>query len=347
MDKMIDAICAEIELKQDYLKDTEVETLYFGGGTPSVLKEHHFQKLIGALKGICTLESLKEFTIELNPDDVHEENIAIWKDISVNRISLGIQSFFDEDLEYMNRSHTSAQAYKSVELLNKKGFKNISIDLIYGGHTTSSGMLLTNINEAISLKVPHMSIYGMTVEKKTALHSFIEKGKYPALDDDLLSLQYMLLMETMEEEKYEHYEISNFCKKSKYALHNTNYWKQKSYLGLGPSAHSFNGSERSWNIADNLAYIKAMETGETFNKTEILTDKNKFNEWVMTSLRTKWGCALRLFSDQYAQFEASFRKTMQSHIQGNFAVVENDALVLTKEGKLISDNLISEYFVVN
>lgn len=341
---VVDAICKEIVLRKDFLFDKNIETLYLGGGTPSLISRESLEKLMKQLSTSYELTGLKEFTLEANPDDITEENLSMWKDIGVNRFSLGVQSFFDEDLVYMNRAHSSKQSYKSIELIRKARFANFSIDLIYGGHVTSSGMLLTNIHEAVQLKIPHLSIYGMTVEEKTALHSFIEKGKLEALDDAKQAFQFNLVMDQMAEDGYDQYEISNYCKDRKYAKHNTNYWKGAAYVGFGPSAHSFDGLKRSWNISDNNAYVTSIENGELFSKEELLTDKDKYNEYLLTGLRTKWGVSLEKIETEHKAFLSVFKTALENQKDSKKIIVDSGKLLLSKEGKLIADNVISEFF---
>ncbi len=341
---VVDAICKEINLRKDFLEDKKIETLYLGGGTPSLISQESFEKLLKHLSACFDLGDLKEFTLEANPDDISLEHLSMWKEIGVDRFSLGVQSFFDEDLVYMNRSHNSAQSYKSIELIKKAKFKNFSIDLIYGGHTTTAGMLLTNINEAVQMDIPHLSVYGMTVEKKTALHAFIEKGDLEKLDNSKQALQFTLLMEQMEEEGFEQYEISNYCKDKKYAVHNTNYWKAKPYLGFGPSAHSFDGNQRTWNIADNNAYVKAIESNSSFGTNEILSDKDKYNEYLLTGFRTKWGVQLKKIQNEFESFSSNFELILEKQMLAKTISDENGVLTLTPDGKLIADNVIAEFF---
>ncbi len=341
---VIDAICREIQMRKDFLPTKKIETLYLGGGTPSVISEESLKNLIAELSEVYDLSSLREFTLEANPDDITVENLEMWKEVGVNRFSLGVQSFFDEELEYMNRAHSSSQSYKSIDLIRKARFANFSIDLIYGGHLTSSGMMLMNIHEAVQLKIPHLSIYGMTVEEKTALHSFIQTGKMDPIPETKQAEQFSLVMEQMAEDGYEQYEISNYCKSKKYALHNTNYWKGASYVGFGPSAHSFNGEMRAWNISDNNAYVKAIDGGASYSKEERLSDKDKYNEYIMTGLRTKWGVNRAIVTNEFAAFADTFEAGLAQQLESKCIEEKEESFVLTQTGKLIADNVISELF---
>jgi len=341
---VVQAICSEIRMRHDFLQEKKVASLYLGGGTPSILSQASLEALLKQIEKFYDVSELEEFTIEANPDDITAQSLALWHTLGINRISLGVQSFFDEDLEYMNRAHTSKQSYRSIELIKKSKIKNFSIDLIYGGHTTTAGMLLTNINEAVQLKIPHLSVYGMTVEKKTALHAFIEKGELSPLDEEKQALQFTFLMDQMEEEGYEQYEISNYCKKRKYALHNTNYWKAKPYIGFGPSAHSFNGEQRMWNISDNNAYVKAISNKSAYSETEILTKKDKYNEYLLTGLRTMWGVDMKRVETDHKSFLNVFEAGLARQLKTKMLVKEDNQITLTKEGKLVADNVIADLF---
>jgi len=333
-----------MNLRKDFLPEKKIETLYLGGGTPSLISQKSLNTLLDNLSKHFDISDLKEFTLEANPDDITVENLAMWKEVGVDRFSLGVQSFFDEDLEYMNRAHNSKQSYKSIERIKKAKFANFSIDLIYGGHTTTSGMLLTNIHEAFQLKVPHMSIYGMTVEEKTALVSFIEKGTMEPIDDAKQAEQFILVMDQLAEDGYEQYEISNYCKDQKYAIHNTNYWKGAAYVGFGPSAHSFNGNQRTWNVADNNAYVKAINEGGAYSKNEELSAKDKYNEYLLIGLRTKWGVQLNTIKTDYQEFITTFEDALRKQTQAKMIVSTGDEITLSQKGKLVADNVISEFF---
>lgn len=278
-------------MQKDYLGGELVETIYFGGGTPSLLLPEELESMIQQVRKFFDVSKTAEITLEANPDDLSEENLAGWKACGINRLSIGIQSFFDEDLQWMNRAHTAQQAMENGQLAMRY-FDNITIDLIYGTPQLTNEKWRQNVETAIRLGIPHLSCYALTVEPKTPLDKMIRLQKSEAVNADKQSEQFLLLMQWMEEAGYEHYEISNFAKPGWRSLHNSSYWQGKKYLGLGPSAHSYNGTERRWNVSNNNIYITAVEKGELAFETEELTATQKLNEYIMTSLRTIEGMNL-------------------------------------------------------
>jgi len=344
-DELLQAMHAELQLQKGYLKEP-VETIYFGGGTPSVIGAGEIQKLLDSISSLNTVSNNAEITLEANPDDLSQENVKALKQTQINRFSIGIQSFFEEDLRWMNRAHNASEAESSVKRAQDAGFENITIDLIYGYPLLSNEKWKSNIRKAIELEVPHISAYSMTVEDKTALANAIRKGKQPKMNESQSAEQFLILMEMLEEAGFEHYEISNFAKPGCYSRHNSNYWKGIPYLGIGPSAHSFNGNTRHWDIPNNAKYIDSLLKGQIPSETEILTQENKLNEYIMTSLRTIWGMDLMKVE---ADFGSDYRKlvtsAMEEFLDKGWINIHENIVRLTKEGKLFADNIAAELFV--
>jgi len=285
MDVMIQSICREAELRHNYINEP-VTTIYFGGGTPSLLKTEDLKLLLEKLRAIFIIDTNAELTLEANPDDITTEKLNEWKQAGINRLSIGVQSFFEEDLQWMNRAHNAKQAKMSIEAAGQAGFNNITIDLIYGTPTLTDAKWKQNVEIALALKVPHLSCYALTVEPKTALEKMISAKKMEAVDPERQSHHFELLMQWLTNAGYEHYEISNFAKPGYRSKHNSSYWQGKHYIGLGPSAHSFNGSSRQWNVANNALYIQSIEQSAVPYEIEMLTATQQLNEYIMTSLRT-------------------------------------------------------------
>lgn len=337
--ELVSALLEEMELQKDYLGGETVETIYFGGGTPSLLDTCDCRVLLEKLRNIFPVSADAEITLEANPDDITKEKLAGWKETGINRLSIGIQSFFDEDLVWMNRAHTAAEAVNSLQLA-LENFQNITIDLIYGLPGLTNERWKKNVDMAINLRIPHLSCYALTVEPKTPLKKLIGLGKVPDVDPGRQSEQFLLLMEWMEEAGYEHYEISNFAKPGFRSLHNSSYWQGKKYLGLGPSAHSYDLNSRQWNIPNNLSYIDAVRKKTLAVEKEILTPTQKINEYIMTSLRTMEGLDLKMIGDRKPGMEKKIEKFESRGLLKN----EGDHLVLTREGKLFADGIAGELF---
>lgn len=344
---MIAAISKEIVLQKNYLEEQTVETIYFGGGTPSLLSADELMQLWDALERNFPRQELKEITLEANPDNLTADYIKALKDTPVNRLSIGIQSFHEKDLRYMNRAHDAREADYAVKAAQDKGFENISIDLIYGTPTMSDREWLENIATAIALKVPHISAYALTVEPRTALAYAIAKGASREPDNSQTAAQFQVLMEQLALAGYDHYEVSNFALPGKYAVHNTNYWMGKHYLGLGPSAHSFNTTSRQWNVAHNAGYMKSiLSEGKVPFERELLSFEDRFNEYMMTSLRTMWGADLEHIrttfgDDQVTRLQAEF----EVYNSRGWMLQQEGKLILTPEGKLFADKIASELFL--
>jgi oxygen-independent coproporphyrinogen-3 oxidase len=338
--ELLAALLKELELRREYLDDSIVETIYFGGGTPSLLEIHELQSQIERIRSAYRLSDNPEITLETNPDDINREKLAAWKELGINRLSIGVQSFFDEDLQWMNRAHNASQAIGSVQLALQH-FDNITIDLIYGTPLLSNEKWEQNVSTATGLNIPHLSCYALTVEPKTPLQKMIHQGKLQDVNPDKQSEQFLLLMQWLETAGYEHYEISNFARRGFRSRHNSAYWQGKKYLGIGPSAHSFDGQSRQWNIANNTRYIASIRENTIPFEKEVLTDTQKTNEYIMTSLRTIEGLDLARLDDiTRKSLEANAKKYLDAGLMKK----KNDFLVLTKEGKLLADGIAAELF---
>jgi len=345
----LQALKKELTTTREYLAHEPVNTIYFGGGTPSLYDPRLLQDIIDliCLRGSTIAGSNCEITLELNPDDVTPAFIGQLKQTSFNRFSIGIQSFHDSDLACLNRSHSASQAIGSVRLLQEAGYGNLSIDLIYGIPSSTNDQWLRNVETAFSLDVPHISGYALTIEPKTPLAWMIGKQRSEPVNDELQVQQFRMLMEQTKQNGYEQYEISNFSLPGQHARHNTNYWKGIPYLGLGPSAHSYNGTSRRWNIANLTKYIASVEKGECLYEEEVLTPAQKYNEYVMTSLRTMWGCdEKRILDFGFTIFEF-FKKNVPPLIEKELLSEHTGVYLLTEEGKLFADRIASELFLTD
>jgi len=344
VDEMTDAICREIIQKKNRITD-QVETIYLGGGTPSVLPSKHFEKIFNTITQNFSVSSGAEITIEANPDDLDARKIAEMRQLPVNRFSIGIQSFFDDDLLWMNRAHSATEAETCIKRSQDAGFENLSIDLIYGYPLLSDSKWLRNINKAVEFNTPHISAYSLTVEPRTALASAIKKGKQIPINDEQSAAQFITLTEKLNEAGFEHYEISNYSKPGKYAVHNTNYWRGIPYLGIGPSAHGFDGLTRYLNLANNAQYLNLIQQGKLAEEIEELSIFDRFNEYVMTALRTMWGVSLNKIEKDFGKFflENMF-KSMKVFTEREWLINDGEYLKLTAEGKLFADYIASELF---
>ena len=343
-DDLLQALIKEIKLQKGYLSNETIETIYFGGGTPSILGADELNLLISTITGLHTVAADAEITIEANPDDLDKAKLQALRQTEINRFSIGIQSFFDDDLEWMNRVHRASEAEASVKRAQDLGFENITVDLIYGYPLLTYVKWKHNLNKVFELDIPHVSSYAMTVEPQTALASFIKKKKQPAMDDQQSAEQFILLMDAMQTHGFEHYEISNFCKPGHYSRHNSNYWKGVKYLGIGPSAHSFNGETRQWNIANNAKYIQALENAEIPAEMESLTETDRLNEYIMTSLRTMWGLHLKKLNTIVKGADEQLNKAAQRYFENRWIEQKDDVIYLTAMGKLYADNIASALF---
>lgn len=345
---LLQTMLREIDMRASYLEDKTVESIYFGGGTPSILEAKEVDQLIGQIAKHFDISSNAEITLEANPDDLDKKKVQELRTTPINRFSIGIQSFYEEDLRWMNRAHNSEEALSSIMRVQDAGFENITCDLIYGYPLLSDSKWKFNMQQLIDLQVPHISSYSMTVEKKTALDHMINKGKTPALNEEQSAEQMLMLIDTLTGAGYEHYEISNFAKPGQHARHNSNYWMGKSYLGIGPSAHSFNGTSRSWNIANNARYINGIQTKELPLETENLSLNDRFNEYVMTTLRTKWGINQQYVKNEFgADYLNSMLRNIEVYVDNNEVDISEEGIItLNPSGKLIADQIASELFIV-
>lgn len=321
-----------------------LQTVYFGGGTPSILSAQEINALWATIAANYPLETTLEVTLEANPDDLTKEYVNSLRDTPINRFSIGIQSFFEEDLKWMNRAHNAQQARACLEIAQAAGFEQLTIDLIYGSPTTSHEHWATNLATAFELQVPHLSCYALTVEPNTALAHQIKTGKRTPVSDVHAAEQFDYLLEQIAENGYEQYEISNFCRPPHYARHNSNYWTGAPYLGVGPAAHSFDGQTRRWNVAHNPKYIKALNTGGVYWEREVLTVQDQHNEYVMTALRTKWGVDLARLQQWGTTVVPQFEAQAQRYLERGWLQKKEATYVLTDQGKFLADAIISDFF---
>ncbi len=346
-DELINALTKELELRKEEFKNVTVETIYFGGGTPSLLTNAELQLIIDSVYKNYTVSNEPEITLEANPDDLSKDRIIELSNSPINRLSIGIQSFFETDLKLMNRAHNANEAKACLEDATKY-FDNISLDLIYGIPGASNEQWLANIETALSYNVPHISSYALTVEPKTALASFIKKGIIDNVDDEQTHEQFHILKEKLEASGFTHYELSNFGKDGYFSKNNSAYWQGKSYIGIGPSAHSFNGKQRGWNVSNNSKYIKAIEQNELPIEIETLTLVDQYNEYVMTGLRTIWGVSFaKVEKDFGIIFKEYLIEQSEVFINQQLLYIESEHLRVTKKGQFLCDGIASELFKLN
>jgi oxygen-independent coproporphyrinogen III oxidase len=344
---MIDAIKAEIILQRDYLKGQTINTVYFGGGTPSLLEVSELMEIWQSLETNFYLGQDMEITLEANPDDLNPDKLRDFKNYTpINRLSIGIQSFREADLQYMNRAHNAYEAENCIENALKFGFDQLSVDLIYGTPGMIDDAWRANLHKVFEYRVQHLSSYALTVEPKTALQQLIAKGKTSEVNEEQTARQFEILLEETSAAGYEQYEISNFCIPPHYAKHNSAYWQGAHYLGIGPSAHSFNGISRQWNIANNAKYITELEAGNIPSETEILGREEQYNEFIMTSLRTKWGAALHKIEEKWGSAQMSDFETIAAEfVDKGLMINENGVYRLSNSGKLLADSIMSDLFI--
>jgi oxygen-independent coproporphyrinogen-3 oxidase len=345
-DRMVNALCTEISLREKELNKEPLKTIYLGGGTPSLLTESQLLQLFESLKKAFDLSFLQEVTLEANPDDITEEKVLLWKNHGINRLSIGVQSFDNEDLIWMNRAHHAEQSFKSIQIAQKNGISNLTIDLMYGLPNLTLERWEKQIQQAVDLGVQHISAYCLTVEERTALHKKVNQEELIPADSDLQSEQFDLLVNKLSQHGFLHYEISNFGKLDFIALHNTNYWNGNHYLGIGPSAHSFDGHKRTWTIANNHTYMNNIEKGILPVEEELLTPKNKFNELLMTGLRTIWGVDLTQLASLFP-LSNGFNQKVNDYIQEGLMSLSDNHLMLTQAGKHIADSIAENLFEID
>ena len=346
-DEMILALAKEIEMRKSEFQNEIVETIYFGGGTPSILPISDLKFLIDEVYRNYKVAENPEITVEANPDDLSEERIIQLSKNKVNRLSIGIQSFFEDDLKLMNRAHNSEEAQKCLEIATQY-FDNISLDLIYGIPGSSNEKWKQNIEKALSFGIPHISSYALTVEPKTALDKFIKKGIIKQPDDEAAQEQFHILVETLKENGFIHYELSNFSKPDYFSKNNSSYWLGKKYIGIGPSAHSYDGKNRGWNISNNGLYIKSIQANEIPIETENLTETDRYNEYIMTGLRTIWGVSLARIEQEFGEkFLTYLNNQSVKFIADDLLSLSDGILTTTKKGKFLTDGIASDLFLLN
>ncbi len=352
---MVQALAKEIELRSKSTSNSPlptphnevIETIYFGGGTPSILEISDLKFLIDEVYRNYKVVSTPEITVEANPDDLSYDTICQLANSPVNRLSIGIQSFFEDDLKLMNRAHNVEESKKCLEIATQY-FDNISIDLIYGIPNMSNEKWLQNIETALSFNVPHISSYALTVEPKTALHSFIQKGIIPQPDDEVAQTHFQILVDKLSENDFIHYELSNFGKENYFSKNNSSYWLGKKYIGIGPSAHSYDGKNRGWNVSNNSLYIKSIQENKLPIEIETLTKTDRYNEYIMTGLRTIWGVSLDRIEEEFGKTYLDYlNQQAAKFIEDHLLFVDENILRTTKNGKFLCDGIASDLFLLN
>ena len=347
MHDMISCIKKELISRKNYLKSSSVKTIYFGGGTPSILTKYDTNTILKTIYDNYKVSEKLEITLEANPDDLNRKKIADFFNIGINRLSIGVQSFKDDDLIFLNRNHSREDAIRSIKIAQEIGYKNISVDLMYGLPKQSLKDWEDNLNLLFDLNIQHLSAYMLTLEKKTKLFEYVKKNKVKMIDDLTIINQYYRLLSIAKKNNFVQYEISNFAKNNTLSKHNTSYWQNKLFLGVGPSAHSFDYKSRRWNIASNKKYIEKLNNNNIYFEEEVLTISQKFNEYILTNLRTKWGVNINTiksrFGDKYAWHT---KKMMQKWIEKKYIKENNEIIILTDDGSVFADKIISDLFLV-
>ena len=345
---MIDALCKEIKLQKNYLDGEPINTIYFGGGTPSLLEQGQIASLLGTIHDHYAVASDTEVTLEANPDDLSYDKLKSLHQAGVNRLSIGIQTFNEQSLIYLNRAHNQRQAYECLHNAREVGFSNISIDLIYAIPASGHDIWIADLEEALKIHPEHISSYCLTIEPQTAFGQWLKKGNMPPIDEEFSAQQFEILMQTLDQAGYEQYEVSNFCLPGFYSRHNSGYWQQKKYLGIGPSAHSYNGVMRQYNISNNPKYLRQIATGEVPYESDILDVNDMINEYLLTTLRTKWGADLSRIKESWDyDLQSDQQLYINQLMNKKYAVVEDGHLRLTRAGLLLADQISSDLFVIN
>jgi oxygen-independent coproporphyrinogen III oxidase len=353
--ELVAAICKEIELQKNYMPTPTLNSIYFGGGTPSLLTESELAQIFETIHRHFIVNPDAEITLEANPDDLTVEKLQLFKNY-VNRLSIGIQSFHGPYLQFMNRAHSADEAESCVKKAQDVGFENISIDLMYGMNldknigtrgTRPNDLWQTDLDKAVALSIPHISSYCLTIEPKTVLGNWLKNKKIAAVDDELAAQQFEMMVKHLARNGYEHYEISNFAKPNQYAQHNSSYWQQRSYLGVGPSAHSFNGTSRQYNVSNNALYIKALEKNKLDFEIEQLSSEDQANDYLLTGLRTVWGCRLEVLNNILkTDFYEIQKQYIRSFVEKQWLTIDDGVMYLTPSGKLFADRIVSDLFIV-
>lgn len=345
-EEVISAMVNEIQMRQEYLQNRRLESIYFGGGTPSLLEKKDLDLLFNQIAKSFNFDENTEITLEANPDDLTKGKLRVLSESKINRLSIGVQTFHDDELKWMNRAHNARESESCIKMAQDFGFENLSADLIFGIPISSHVAWQENIEKLISYDVAHISSYALTVEEGTALGHFVKKGTEKEAKDEWVVEQFQTGIEMFAKAGYEHYEISNFAKPGKYAVHNSNYWKSMPYLGIGPSAHSYDIESRSYNIANNAAYIRGILGGELVLEKEELAADTKYNEYVMTRLRTMWGAKVKDLEGFGLIYSSHFEKTVGKFMKKDWVIYEDAAYTLSSEGKHYADGIASELFFV-
>lgn len=343
-ENVLAAVLKEIAMRKNYLEGEKIETIYYGGGTPTLLSKTELSDIQNSIKDNFEISENCEITIEANPDDLHSQKLEDLLAIGFNRLSIGTQAFDDDLLKQLNRRHTANQSFEAVTLAKEVGFRNISIDLIYGIPGLNNEKWVEEIHRALQLDIEHISAYHLTVEPGTALEILIKKKKYPAVDEEIGMQQFEILMDELNRGGFEHYEISNFAKPNKYSKHNTSYWNRKKYLGIGPSAHSFNLNSRSWNTNNLQEYFNSINKDKLSLETENLAIKDHFNEYIMLSLRTSIGVSESYIKNSFPNYYESFLAQTQINISKNLMKKNDGFYILTRKGRLLADGIASDFF---
>ena len=339
----VSAVIREMQLRQEYIGGEPLDTIYFGGGTPSQLQQADFERIFKAIDCLFNISSCKEITLEVNPDDMTPEYVASLRNLPFNRVSMGVQSFKEKDLHFLNRRHDREQALRAVELCKENGIPNISIDLIYGlpGQTLEEWQ--ENLNDAIHLEIPHISAYHLIYEEGTALYKLMEAGKVAPIEEELSVTLFSTLINRLAEAGYLHYEISNFARPGYFSQHNSSYWTGKKYIGIGPSAHSYDGESRQWNISSLPHYLEGIRTGIPNIEIEKLDINTKYNDFIITGLRTMWGIRTSDIREQFGEEKQAYlERQAATYLHQGLLIYENDTLTLSKEGIFISDGIMSD-----
>ena len=347
MRDMISCIKKELITRKNYVKAKQVKTIYFGGGTPSLLTNHYVKTILKTIYDNYKVCEKPEITIEANPDDLNRKKLASFFNFGINRLSIGVQSFSDDDLIFLNRNHSRADAISSIKMAQEIGYKNISVDLMYGLPKQSLKDWEDNLNLLFDLNIQHLSAYMLTVEKKTKLFEYVKKNKVKMIDDLTIIDQYYSLLNIAKKNNFVQYEISSFAKDNIFSKHNTSYWQNKLFLGVGPSAHSFDYKSRRWNIASNKKYIENLNNNNIYFEEEVLTISQQFNEYILTNLRTKWGIDINVIKSRFgSEFASHTKKMIQKWSKKKYIKQSNENVILTEKGSVLSDKIISDLFLV-
>ncbi|MCR9011226.1 radical SAM family heme chaperone HemW [Gabonibacter chumensis] len=344
-EEYVRALCREVELRKEYLPSRQADTLYFGGGTPSYLEVNELEKIVRKVESCWTFSPDSERTLEANPEDITVEKLRFWKEVGFNRLSIGVQSFDDKVLKQINRTHSARRAEEAVYRAADCGFENIGIDLIIGLPGSTSSDMEHHLKILEKLPVSHVSVYLLSIDSDTVFERLAARGKFVPLDDDRLAEQYLWVSGYLKHIGFEHYEISNFAKKRKYSKHNTSYWMQRPYLGLGAAAHSYDGDSRQWNVAHLEKYMDALQENRLYFEREELSDRDKYNECIMTRLRTMWGLDIKRLERRYAVYWNRVKHKLPVWRENGLLEVENNTIRLSPRGWLVSDGIFSELFI--